>query len=90
MAKGLRSKSKRKFRTLKRDEVFKPVEDARLERLAQKQAEAAGAVEMKVDEEESADPSIAEPQPEHILVDASKRGRSRGIVPPRFAFRMFL
>lgn len=39
MAKSLRSKFKRKMRTLKRAQVFGPVEDSRLERLAEKQAE---------------------------------------------------
>ncbi|KAJ3045200.1 hypothetical protein HDV00_011070 [Rhizophlyctis rosea] len=39
MAKGLRSKTKRHFRTIRRQEVFGPVEEARLQRLAQKQAE---------------------------------------------------
>ncbi|KAI8810044.1 hypothetical protein BJ742DRAFT_852185 [Cladochytrium replicatum] len=79
MAKGLRSKSKRKFRTLKREEVFKPVEDARLARLADKQAEAAGAIDMKVDEEESVEAPVAGAQPENTMVEAEapKRGRSR-------------
>ncbi|KAJ3125594.1 hypothetical protein HK098_008393 [Nowakowskiella sp. JEL0407] len=38
MAKGLRSKSKRKFKTIRRNEIYAPVEDARTERLAEKQA----------------------------------------------------
>jgi len=41
MAKGLRSSSKVRFRGIKREKVFKPIEDARLARLAKKQAEAA-------------------------------------------------
>ncbi|KAJ3150130.1 hypothetical protein HK101_001988 [Irineochytrium annulatum] len=39
MAKGIRSKTKKAFRTLKRNEVFKKTEDDRLERLATKQAD---------------------------------------------------
>ncbi|KAI9341025.1 hypothetical protein DFJ73DRAFT_961573 [Zopfochytrium polystomum] len=38
---SIRSKKKRHFRNIKREEVFKPVEDARLEALAKAQAEAA-------------------------------------------------
>lgn len=41
MAKGLRSSSKVRFRGIKREKIFKPIEDARLARLAKKQAEAA-------------------------------------------------
>ncbi|KAJ3100534.1 hypothetical protein HDU97_002170 [Phlyctochytrium planicorne] len=33
MGKGIRSKTKKHFRTIKREEVFKPVEEARLARL---------------------------------------------------------
>ncbi|CAG8602921.1 4919_t:CDS:2 [Paraglomus brasilianum] len=40
MAKSMRSKSKRRFRAIKRQNVFAPVEEARLRRLAAKQAEA--------------------------------------------------
>ncbi|KAG9302706.1 hypothetical protein G9A89_005180 [Geosiphon pyriformis] len=42
MAKGLRNKSKRHFRAIKRNTIFAPVEDARLQRLAARQAEATG------------------------------------------------
>ncbi|KXS16154.1 hypothetical protein M427DRAFT_56043 [Gonapodya prolifera JEL478] len=38
MAKGLRSKSKRKFRAIKRDAVFGPVESARAARVAKRMA----------------------------------------------------
>ncbi|CAG8601814.1 6302_t:CDS:2 [Paraglomus occultum] len=38
MAKSIRSKSKRRFRAIKRQNVFAPVEEARLQRLAAKQA----------------------------------------------------
>ncbi|KAJ3315530.1 hypothetical protein HDU76_002169 [Blyttiomyces sp. JEL0837] len=38
---SIRSKKKKHFRTLKREQVFKPVEDARLEKLAKAQADAA-------------------------------------------------
>ncbi|KAI9307541.1 hypothetical protein BJ944DRAFT_15821 [Cunninghamella echinulata] len=41
MAKGLRSHTKKKTRSIKRSTVFKPVEDSRLQRLAIAQAEAA-------------------------------------------------
>ncbi|RUS27425.1 hypothetical protein BC938DRAFT_483267 [Jimgerdemannia flammicorona] len=41
MAKSLRSSSKVRLRGIKRENVFKPVEDARLARLAKKQADAA-------------------------------------------------
>ncbi|KAI8350127.1 hypothetical protein BD560DRAFT_409875 [Blakeslea trispora] len=41
MAKSLRSAVKKRTRAIKREQVFKPVEDARLQRLAQAQAEAA-------------------------------------------------
>ncbi|KAI8091284.1 uncharacterized protein B0P05DRAFT_526867 [Gilbertella persicaria] len=41
MAKSLRSATKKRTRAIKREQVFKPVEDARLERLAKAQAEAA-------------------------------------------------
>ncbi|KAF7731428.1 hypothetical protein EC973_000236 [Apophysomyces ossiformis] len=41
MAKGLRSHTKKRFRAIKREKVFKPVEDLRLKRLAEAQAEAA-------------------------------------------------
>ncbi len=56
MAKSLRSKFKRKQRTLKRSSVFLPVEEARLNRLAVKQAECvsvSGEVMMAVDSTES-------------------------------------
>ncbi|RKO84610.1 hypothetical protein BDK51DRAFT_32869 [Blyttiomyces helicus] len=43
MAKSIRSKTKRAFRTLKREKVFGSIETARLARLAQKQADAADA-----------------------------------------------
>jgi hypothetical protein len=36
MAKSSRSKSKRKFMAIKRAAVFKPVDDARLQRISQK------------------------------------------------------
>jgi hypothetical protein len=39
MAKSLRSKTKRKYRTLKREQVFAPVEEERLLRLAEAQAQ---------------------------------------------------
>ncbi|RHZ72701.1 hypothetical protein Glove_241g15 [Diversispora epigaea] len=39
MAKSLRSKSKRRFRAIKRQSVFAPVENARLDRLVAKGAE---------------------------------------------------
>ncbi|CAG8459321.1 7353_t:CDS:1 [Ambispora gerdemannii] len=42
MAKGLRNKSKRHFRAIKRQTIFAPVEDARIKRLAARQAAAAG------------------------------------------------
>lgn len=38
MAKSLRSKTKRAFRSIKRQNVFGPTEEARLQRLASKQA----------------------------------------------------
>ncbi|KAI7908007.1 uncharacterized protein BX663DRAFT_492706 [Cokeromyces recurvatus] len=41
MGRSLRSQSKKRTRAIKREQVFKPVEDARLERLAKAQAEAA-------------------------------------------------
>ncbi|KAJ1553323.1 hypothetical protein HK096_008292, partial [Nowakowskiella sp. JEL0078] len=53
MAKSLRSKSKRKFRSIKRTEVFAPIEDARLERLAQKQADIAENSEMNLELKEN-------------------------------------
>ncbi|KAI8992084.1 hypothetical protein BDF20DRAFT_848130 [Mycotypha africana] len=40
MGKSLRSQQKKRTRAIKRQQVFKPVEDARLERLAKAQAEA--------------------------------------------------
>ena len=42
MAKGMRSKIKRRFRAIKRQSVFAPVEAARAQRLAAKQVQAAG------------------------------------------------
>ncbi|KAJ3300576.1 hypothetical protein HK104_009911 [Borealophlyctis nickersoniae] len=44
MAKGLRSKSKRSSKAIRRTNIHGPVEEARLHRLAQKQADAAGTV----------------------------------------------
>ncbi|KAG2218350.1 hypothetical protein INT45_012969 [Circinella minor] len=41
MARSLRSQGKKRFRAIKRENVFKPVEDARLARLAEAQAKAA-------------------------------------------------
>ncbi|TPX31650.1 hypothetical protein SmJEL517_g05075 [Synchytrium microbalum] len=41
MAKSMRSKSKRRFRAIKRVEVFAPVEEERLQQQAKEQAEAA-------------------------------------------------
>ncbi|KAI7870500.1 uncharacterized protein EV154DRAFT_530035 [Mucor mucedo] len=41
MAKSLRSQAKKRTRAIKRETIFKPVEDARLARLAEAQAEAA-------------------------------------------------
>ncbi|OBZ89173.1 hypothetical protein A0J61_02775 [Choanephora cucurbitarum] len=41
MAKSLRSATKKRTRAIKREQVFKPVEEARLQRLAKAQAEAA-------------------------------------------------
>ncbi|KAI8638602.1 hypothetical protein BD408DRAFT_422813 [Parasitella parasitica] len=41
MARSLRSHTKKRTRALKREKIFKPVEDARLARLAQAQADAA-------------------------------------------------
>ena len=52
MAKSLRSKSQRKKRALKREKVFKPVEDARTQRIASK----LGPVE-RVDTAEASTPS---------------------------------
>ncbi|KAI7886504.1 hypothetical protein K492DRAFT_233501 [Lichtheimia hyalospora FSU 10163] len=41
MGRSLRSHTKKRYRAIKREEVFKPVEDARLARLAEAQAKAA-------------------------------------------------
>ncbi|KAI7848538.1 hypothetical protein BDC45DRAFT_610244 [Circinella umbellata] len=41
MARSLRSQGKKRFRAIKRENVFKPVEDSRLARLAEAQAKAA-------------------------------------------------
>ncbi|KAL1923274.1 uncharacterized protein VTP21DRAFT_8254 [Calcarisporiella thermophila] len=41
MAKSVRAQSKKRSRAIKRKEIFQPVVDARIERLAKKQAEAA-------------------------------------------------
>ncbi|CEG70709.1 hypothetical protein RMATCC62417_06554 [Rhizopus microsporus] len=41
MAKSLRSQAKKRTRAIKREKIFKPVEEARLQRLAEAQAEAA-------------------------------------------------
>ncbi|KAI9365320.1 hypothetical protein BD770DRAFT_378278 [Pilaira anomala] len=41
MARSLRSQAKKRTRAVKRETIFKPVEDARLARLAAAQAEAA-------------------------------------------------
>ncbi|KAI9483309.1 MAG: hypothetical protein EXX96DRAFT_557661 [Benjaminiella poitrasii] len=58
MARSLRSHTKKRTRAIKREQVFKPVEDARLERLAKAQAEAAKKPSvgdfMEADKDESA------------------------------------
>ncbi|KAI9024949.1 hypothetical protein CLU79DRAFT_745566 [Phycomyces nitens] len=41
MARSLRSHTKKRYRAIKREHVFKPVEDLRLQRLSEAQAEAA-------------------------------------------------
>ncbi|KAJ3074920.1 hypothetical protein HK102_005707 [Quaeritorhiza haematococci] len=71
MGKSIRSKSKRRHKAVKREQVFAPVENARLERLAQAQAEAAGAVSMQgVDEEET-----QQQTEEVVMADEGERGR---------------
>ncbi|KAJ3048038.1 hypothetical protein HK097_010931 [Rhizophlyctis rosea] len=60
MAKGLRSKTKRHFRTIRRQEVFGPVEEARLARLAQKQADAALQEPIKVHQPSSSTSSSSD------------------------------
>ncbi|RKP10738.1 hypothetical protein THASP1DRAFT_27492 [Thamnocephalis sphaerospora] len=52
MAKSIRSKSKRRFRALKRDDIFGKVEAERLQRLAAKQATAKEADYVKAAREE--------------------------------------
>ncbi|GAA5811883.1 hypothetical protein MFLAVUS_005330 [Mucor flavus] len=58
MARSLRSQHKKRTRAIKREFIFKPVEDARLERLSAAQAEAANKPSvgdfMEKEEEESA------------------------------------
>ncbi len=56
MAKGMRSKIKRRFRAIKRQSVFAPVEAARTQRLAAEQVQAAGLQQTKstlIEKEES-------------------------------------
>ncbi|TPX51861.1 hypothetical protein SeLEV6574_g00042 [Synchytrium endobioticum] len=69
MAKSIRSKSKRRFRAIKRAEVFQPVEDARLVKLAQLQADAALAPSSHMDTDASADTTLES-------VQVEERGRS--------------
>ncbi|KAI9593904.1 hypothetical protein BDF19DRAFT_423948 [Syncephalis fuscata] len=58
MAKSIRSKSKRRFRAIKRDNLFGKVETERVERLAAKQSElkeAAYVKEARIEQEASMD-----------------------------------
>lgn len=65
MAKSIRSKLKRKFRAIKRQQVFEPVERARLEKLAAQQARL-----VNVDgQEEMATDITTETQPIEAMIE---------------------
>ncbi|KAI8374200.1 uncharacterized protein BYT42DRAFT_575415 [Radiomyces spectabilis] len=80
MARSLRSQTKKRYRSIKREQVFKPVEDARLKRLAKAQAEAANKPKVgdhmeedkPVTEEKNADAMVDDEQPKKISTGGAR------------------
>ncbi|KAG0175207.1 hypothetical protein DFQ28_005405 [Apophysomyces sp. BC1034] len=80
MAKGLRSHTKKRFRAIKRQNVFKPVEDLRLKRLAEAQAEAANKAKVgnHMDEDTTAttdDNAMTDDQPKKISTGGARNAQ---------------
>ncbi|TPX65044.1 hypothetical protein SpCBS45565_g05428 [Spizellomyces sp. 'palustris'] len=71
MAKGLRSKSMRRNRAVKRETIFGPVETARLERLVQREAATESATAITTE-------GLATQEPTHQVSETvDERGRTR-------------
>eukprot|EP00842_Homolaphlyctis_polyrhiza_P003237 jgi/Hompol1/3914/HPOL_006819-RA len=88
MAKGLRSKSRRKAKAAMRETVFGPEEEKRLLRLAKKQGSITGSADdMHDDSDEDQKPKRFSHRVAMFQYDMERRGRDKSVAPARGASR---